>query len=142
MNLARRSPVSCFKRHDPDAPTRPPEVNHVRSWFYVALGAWAANLLFATLAVKPSVFALARAAAGGSDGPIGSEVDRLRRSRRWEIAEGVMRGNDLAMLYVMFVKPSAAESLLVVAAASVACLGIERVLARRVTRVDAPIPAS
>ena len=111
-------------------------------WFYVALGAWAANLLLATLAVKPSVFALARAAAARGDGPVGPDVDRLRHSRRWEIAEGLMRGNDLAMLYVMFVKPTAAESLLVVAAAGLACLGIEWVLARRVTRVEAPILAS
>ena len=110
-------------------------------WFFVALAAWIANLLLATFAVKPSVIALARAAAGAGNGPIGPDVDRLRRSRRWDVAEGLMRGNDLAMLYVMFVKPSAAESLLVVAAAGLACLGIEWVLTRRVSRVDTPVLA-
>jgi hypothetical protein len=110
-------------------------------WFYVAAGAWAANFLLATLAVKPSVAALARAAAGAGNGAVGLEVDRLRHSRRWEVAEGIMRGNDLAMLYVMFVKPSLAESLLVVAAAGLACLAIEWALARRVSRVDTPVLA-
>jgi hypothetical protein len=47
-----------------------------------------------------------------------------------------MRGNDLAMLYVMFLKPPAAESLLVVAAAGLACIGVERALARRMSRPD------
>jgi len=111
-------------------------------WFYVALGAWVANFSCATFVVKPSVVALARAAAGAGSGPVGPAVDGLRRSLRWEIAEGVMRGNDMAMLYVMFVKPSAAESLLVVAAASVASLGIEWVLTRRMTRAEAPVLAS
>ncbi|MFO7691934.1 MAG: hypothetical protein R6V57_02495 [Vicinamibacterales bacterium] len=107
-------------------------------WFYVALGAWAANLLLATRAVKPSAIALARAAASAGDGPVGPDVDRLRRSRRWELGEGIMRGNDVAMLYVMFVKPSAAESLLVVALAGLACIGAEWVLARRMSRLDSP----
>mgnify|MGYP001766972047 CR=1 FL=1 len=111
-------------------------------WFYVALGAWVANFSLATFAVKPSVIALARAAAGAGSGPVGAEIDRLRRSRRWEVAEGLMRGNDLAMMYVMFVKPSAAESLVVVAAAGLGCLAIEWALARRVTRVETPVLAS
>jgi len=105
-------------------------------WFYVAVGAWVVNLLLATRAVKPSAIALARAAASAGDGQVGPDVDRLRHSRRWELGEGIMRGNDLAMLYVMFLKPPAAESLLVVAAAGLACIGVERALARRMSRPD------
>src|SRR5512139_194474 len=82
-------------------------------WFFVALGAWVANFVLATFVVKPAVAAVARAAASG-ESPVNAGVDRLRRSRRWEVGEGLMRGNDFAMLYVMFVKPSGLESGLVV----------------------------
>jgi hypothetical protein len=49
-----------------------------------------------------------------------------------------MRGNDFAMLYVMFVKPSLAESLLVVAAAAAVCVGLEWALTRRAGRAQMP----
>ena len=53
-----------------------------------------------------------------------------------------MRGNDLAMMYVMFVKPSAAESLVVVTAAGLGCLAVEWALARRVSPVETTVLAS
>jgi hypothetical protein len=106
-------------------------------WFFVALGAWVANFVLATFVVKPAVAAVARAAASG-EGPVDAGIDSLRRSRRWEVGEGLMRGNDFAMLYVMFVKPSLAESLLVVAAAAAVCVGLEWALTRRAGRAQVP----
>ena len=106
-------------------------------WFFVALGAWVANFVLATFVVRPAVAAVARAAASG-EGPVNAGVDRLRRSRRWEVGEGLMRGNDFAMLYVMFVKPSGLESGLVVAAAAAVCVGLEWALTRRAGRAQVP----
>ena len=108
-----------------------------QSWFFVALGAWVANFVLATFVVKPAVAAVARAAASG-EGPVNAGVDRLRRSRRWEVGEGLMRGNDFAMLYVMFVKPSGLESGLIVAAAAAVCVGLEWALTRRAGRAQLP----
>jgi hypothetical protein len=107
-------------------------------WFFVALGAWIANFGLATFVVKPSVSAVARAAAAG-DGPVSGSIDALCRARGWEIGEGVMRGNDFAMLYVMFVKPSGTESCLVVAAAGMVCVVLEWALTKRATRARLPV---
>ncbi len=110
-----------------------------QGWFYVAVGAWFFSLILAMLFVKPSAIAVGRAAAEAGNGPVTEAIDRLRRSRRWEVAEGVMLGNDLAMLYVMFMKPSLAESLLVVGVAGAACVGLESMLTRRRSQLE---PAS
>lgn len=108
-----------------------------QAWFYVAVGVWFTSLALATLVVKPAAVALGRAAVAAGDGPVTGAVDTLRRSPRWEAGEGLMLGNDLAMLYVMFVKPSLAESLLVVGVAGAACVGLVSALASRRSRLEA-----
>lgn len=85
-------------------------------WFYVAAASWLVDSLLALLVIDPSTAALG-AAIGTREGAIDAPADALRRSRKWVLAGEVMRGSDLSMIYLMFVKPGLIESLVVVAAA-------------------------
>jgi hypothetical protein len=112
-----------------------------QGWFWVALAAWLANTLLAVLVVDRTASALA-AAAGSREGAIDAPVDAIRRSRAWELAEPVMRANDLGMLYVMFVKPSAIECVLVLAGAIALSIGADRRASRALkASAAAPLPA-
>lgn len=93
-----------------------------QGWFYVAAGAWVVNATLAGLVLKRSAVALAKAAARVGRGPVGPDLEALRRSRAWELAEQTMRANDIGMLYVMYMKPSVLESLLVIGAVLAASL--------------------
>lgn len=89
-------------------------------WFYVALSAWVLNAALAARAIRPTAGALAAAAGRAAGDAIPPDVDAIRRSAVWPAAGATMRATDLAMLYLMFKKPSLVESCLVVAAVSVA----------------------
>lgn len=82
-------------------------------WFYVALAAWLANSLLATLVIQKTAARIGRA-AGSRDGVIAPDVDHIRQSRAWHVADTVLASNDLAMIYVMFQKPGLLEACLVV----------------------------
>jgi hypothetical protein len=70
-------------------------------------------------------------------------VDRLRRSRAWTLASGALLANDLAMLYVMYTKPSLAGSLLLVAVANAAALALGSGLVRtHMKRGLTPVPVN
>jgi len=92
------------------------------AWFWVAIGAWLVNSALAAGVVQRTAQTLAIAASRAGDGPVGPEIDRLRRSRSWEHAEAVMRANDIALLYVMLDKPGLLGSLSVLVLASLASL--------------------
>jgi hypothetical protein len=51
------------------------------------------------------------------DGPVGQQLDAVRRSSRWVFGGDLLMANDAAMLYVMTMKPALTPSLLVVAVA-------------------------
>jgi hypothetical protein len=51
------------------------------------------------------------------DGPVGQQLDAVRRSSRWVSGGDLLMANDAAMLYVMTMKPALTPSLLVVAVA-------------------------
>lgn len=86
-----------------------------QSWFYVALAAWVLNTALAACAIRPTAGALAAAASRAVGDAISADVDVIRRSPVWPVAGATMRGTDLAMLYLMFNKPSLVESCVVVA---------------------------
>lgn len=85
-------------------------------WFFVAIAAWLVNVLLAVLVLQRRAMVLGQAAGRAATGPIDAAVDALRRAPSWDTAEDVMLANDLAMIYLMFIKPSLAESCLVVGA--------------------------
>jgi hypothetical protein len=95
----------------------------LQPWFLVALGAWLANSLLAVLVVKRRASATAAAAGRTAGNAITPAIDALRRSPAWDVAQRVMLANDLAMLYLMFNKPSLAESCGVVAVAILLSVG-------------------
>lgn len=87
-----------------------------QAWFLVAIAAWVVNVLLAVLVLQRRAMALGQAAGRAAAGPIDDAIDALRRTPSWDVAEDVMLANDLAMIYLMFIKPSLAESCLVVGA--------------------------
>lgn len=93
-----------------------------QGWFYVAVALWVLNAVLAAGVVRRAESALT-AAARASHGPVTADVDALRRSAAWVMASSVILASDLTMLYVMFIKPSVAESLLVVGVVAAAIAG-------------------
>jgi len=79
-------------------------------WFMVAASAWLANALVAVLVIQRAAMVVGSAAARCRDNQVSDEVDRLRRSARWTLAADFLQANDLAMVYLMFNKPSALAS--------------------------------
>ncbi len=111
-------------------------------WFYVAAGSWLVNSLLAGLVLKRSAVALAKAAARIGRGPVGPDLEALRRSRAWELAEHTMRASDIGMLYIMYMKPSVLESLLVIGALFAAGLGWQALRERAHARAVPPAMAA
>jgi len=94
-----------------------------QAWFWVAVGSWLVNSTLAAAVVRRAATAVAIAAGRAGDGPVGAEVDRLRRSRAWILAEAMIGANDVAMLYVMIDKPALGPSLAILALANLVVLG-------------------
>lgn len=94
-------------------------------WFFVAIAAWLVNVLLAVLVLQRRAMALGQAAGRAGTGPIDAAIDALRRAPSWDVAAEIMLANDLAMIYLMFMKPSLAESCLVVGGAGVLYAGVQ-----------------
>lgn len=89
-------------------------------WFFVSIGAWLVNSALAGAVLKPSATTTISAADKAGEGPVTAEVDELRRSRRWAVAEQVMLANDVVILFVMFNKPGLVACLVILAVANAA----------------------
>lgn len=87
-----------------------------QAWFYVALAAWVVNSVLSVAVIERSTNVLARAAGRSGAGPLEPELEEMRANPVWDVAEEIVRANDLAMIVVMVVKPSLVESCLIVAA--------------------------
>ena len=111
------------------------------AWFYVAAGAWVANLLLAVLAVNPAERAILDAAGRGTGDPIDDDLDRTRARRSWDLAAAVMLANDLAMVWVMYTKPGLAGSLVATALFNAATIALALLRAPRPAAQRAPSPA-
>jgi hypothetical protein len=108
-------------------------------WFFVSIATWVVSLIVAVRVKERSACALA-SAVGSREGPVDEEVDALRRARPWPLAEAILRGGDLAMLYVMFAKPSLVVALVAVAGAMLAS-AVAAALGRRApAALPAPAP--
>jgi uncharacterized membrane protein len=94
-----------------------------QAWFWVAVGAWLVNASLATLVVRRAAAALGIANSRPGDGAVSADADRLRRSRAWDLAAGIMTANDIALLYVMVDKPTLVQSIAVLTLANLAALG-------------------
>jgi uncharacterized membrane protein len=112
------------------------------AWVQVALSLWLVNTAVAAGIVKPAMHELAVTVAGGGDGPVGPDVDRLRRTRRWSVGHHVLLANDLGVLYLMTTKPGYLGSV-VALVASHGMLAATPALHRAVRRPrrDAATPA-
>ena len=88
-----------------------------QGWVQVAAGFWLVNAVVAGTLVKPAIQVIDAKAATAVDGPVGQQLDELRRSSRWVFGGDLLMADDAAMLYVMTMKPALTPSLLVVAAA-------------------------
>ena len=93
-------------------------------WFYVAVAAWLANSVIAATVLERSAHALGTAVARAPEGPVGPDVDRLRRSGSWELGMRAMMANDISMVVVMFAKPELAGSLAAVLGGNAMALAI------------------
>ena len=100
-----------------------------QGWVQSAVAFWSVNAVVAGVVVKPAIGAVAAAAATAADGPVDQHLDTLRRSSRWSVGGDVLMANDLAMLYVMTMKPELAGSLLAVAGTMMAIAAV-RVVTR------------
>lgn len=75
-------------------------------WFYVSVVAWVMSSALAGAVIRPAAMRIASAAAADVQAPIDADVDRLRHARGWVTAEKLMLGSDIAMLWIMIVKPT------------------------------------
>ena len=100
-----------------------------QGWVQSAVAFWGVNAVVAGLVVKPAIGQIAAAAATAADGPVDQHLDTLRTSSRWSVGGDVLMANDVAMLYVMTMKPELAGSLLAVAGTMMAIAGV-RVITR------------
>ncbi len=101
-------------------------------WFYVAIAAWVADSALAVAVLQRSEQAMAALAGRAADGLIAPEVDAMRRSRKWGLTHAAMFAGDLAILFVMFVKPPLAGSIGLLIVANVVLLGAVAVRQRSV----------
>ena len=70
-----------------------------QGWVQVAVAFWVVNAVVAATIVKPAIGLLASRTAASPDGPVGQDLDALRRSPRWLFGGDVLMANDAAMLY-------------------------------------------
>ena len=99
-----------------------------QGWVQAAIAFWIVNAVVAGVVVKPVIGHVVAAAATAIDGPVDQHLDTFRRSSRWSVGGDVLMANDIAMLYVMTMKPDLAGSLLAVAGTILA--GAVRVITR------------
>jgi hypothetical protein len=104
-------------------------------WLPVSTALFVVTSLVAVKAVGARGERIAALAASAGEGPIGPDIDALRRSAAWGVAGDVLVANDLAALFLMSVQPGLLASI----AAVVVSNGV--VAALRAVRGGAPAPA-
>jgi hypothetical protein len=100
------------------------------AWFAVAATLWVVDLVMAVGVIKQSGKALG-IALGKARGVLAPEVIELRDARAWDVAAAVLRGNNLTMLYLMFVKPGLVEASAVLAVAQAMSFAVYAIESRR-----------
>lgn len=100
------------------------------AWVQVAVLFWLVNAVIAASLVKPPMQALADSVMAGPDGPVDARTDALRRSKRWSFGGDVLMANDVAMVFLMTVRPGLAGSLAAVIVTNAFVLAARLVLER------------
>lgn len=97
-------------------------------WLPVSTALFVVTSLVAVKGVAARGERLAALATSAGEGPIGPELDALRRSAAWEIAGDVVAANDVAAVFLMCVQPGLPGSVLavLVSNAAVAALRMAR----------------
>jgi hypothetical protein len=96
------------------------------TWFPFAVAVFAFNVVFAVRPAHAVAAELASGAAASRPGPVPASLDAVRRSARLDVPHDLLLGNDLAMLFVMIVKPPLAGSCLALALANAAIWCVRR----------------
>jgi hypothetical protein len=91
-----------------------------QGWLQVAVVLWIVNAAAAGAIVKPALSRLAASTVTSEDLPVGRDLDALRWSTRWSVGGDLLLANDVAVLYLMTVKPEWAGALMVVAGTNLA----------------------
>lgn len=110
-----------------------------QSWFFVAVAGWIVNAVLGAAVIGRSADALGAAVARAPEGPVGAEIDALRRSTPWSLATGAMIATDFTMLYLMFNKPELVGSLALLAGSNILALVVTLVRTR--AAATAPLQA-
>ena len=105
-------------------------------WFYLSIAAWIANLLLAVFIVD-RLRAAWLLATEHPDGPELLALDAGRRSARWNGALASMGANDVAMIFLMVMKPGLSGALAFVEVERIGAAGVHRNASADATAADA-----
>lgn len=83
-------------------------------WVVVAVVLWVVDGTMAGAVVKPVLDRLQAATDGAGTEPVSVDADRLRWSRRWTVGSDIVLANDVAVLFLMVVKPGYVRSVSVI----------------------------
>ena len=108
-------------------------------WFIVAALGWVANAVLANRFLNGSMATVGRALAGSRGDTISAEVDALRRAPAFTHADDAIRAIDVALLYLMFNKPTVGESVAVVVFALLMAAALRLALTARAARPAATV---
>ena len=104
-------------------------------WVRLAGALWIVNATLASVAVKPSMDRLSRAAQATDNEEISPQMEALKDSRRLTVTPDVMLANDMGVLFLMVTKPSGyLVPVLVLVIAQLALFGLREALRLRPTR--------
>jgi MFS family permease len=84
-------------------------------WLEVSLALFIVAGALATTVLDPWARRLVDAAEAAPDGPVTAELDRARRDPRATVAEPVLLGTDVAIVFLMTVKPGVVGALVIAA---------------------------
>ena len=95
------------------------------AWIQVAVVLWIANAVMANAVINPAMSRLARTAFTSDGDLIGPDLERLLRSPRTAFTHDVMIANDLGVLFLMVIKPTAyLVAVMAVAGAQLILVGV------------------
>lgn len=89
-------------------------------WLQMALVLWIVNAVAAGAVVKPALGRLTAHTSALEDLPVSPDLDAMRWSTRWSVGGDLLFANDVAVLFLMTVKPGWPAALMVVAGVNVA----------------------
>jgi len=111
-------------------------------WFAVSVAAFFINALVAMVFARRLHERLGAELSGDPEAPISAEADRHRWSIGWEIVNGVLLANDLALLFLMIRQPELGLSIGTLVAFNAVVVPLGFLLRRPATSRQAVAPAT